>query len=102
MPTALVTGASSGIGAELARTLARRDHDLILAARSADALEALAAELRTEHGRAVTVAPVDLAASDGPQALLDAVQDAGLEVDVLVNNAGFATHGPFARTDLDT
>lgn len=102
MPTALVTGASSGIGAELARTLARRDHDLILAARSADALETLATELRAEHGRAVTVAPLDLATDEGPRALLDAVADAGLEVDVLVNNAGFATHGPFARIDLET
>lgn len=102
MPTALVTGASSGIGAELARSLARRDHDLILAARRADALEVLATELRAEHGRAVTVTPADLSTDEGPPALLDAVLGAGLQVDVLVNNAGFATHGPFARIDLET
>lgn len=102
MPTALVTGASSGIGAELARSLARRDHDLILTARSGQTLEALAAELRATHGRSVTVAPADLAAAEGPHELLDAVGDAGLEVDVLVNNAGFAAHGPFARIDLET
>ena len=101
MPTALVTGASSGIGRELARAFARRDHDLILTARSEGALSELAAELRAAHGRTVTVVPADLAAHDGPRTLLDGIDGAGLSVDVLVNNAGFASYGRFDRTSLD-
>lgn len=102
MPTALVTGASSGIGLELARAFARRDHDLVLTARGRDALDALAGELRTEHGAQVDVAPEDLARPGGPAALLDTLTARGHRIDVLVNNAGFATHGRFDRISLET
>jgi len=102
MPTALVTGASSGIGLELARALARRDHDLVLTARSVDALHALADELRSAHGVQVTVLPEDLARPGGPTALADALAAGGHRIDVLVNNAGFATHGRFDRISLET
>ncbi len=101
MPTALVTGASSGIGRELARAFARRDHDLVLTARSHDALHALADELRAAHGVAVEVLPEDLARPGGPAALVDALTDGGHRIDVLVNNAGFATHGRFDDIALE-
>jgi len=105
MPTALITGASSGIGAELARAFARRDHDLILSARDEDRLQRLADELRDAHGREVAVLPVDLADPDGPAALQDRLDAGGHQVDVLVNNAGAGNHGRFdripAEADLD-
>jgi len=98
-PLALVTGASAGIGKELARVLAR-DHDLILTARRVEELNALAAELRAAHAAACHVVPADLADPRGPRQLFDAVASAGLSVEVLVNNAGFGDHGPFAAADL--
>ena len=105
MPTALVTGASSGIGAELARAFARRDHDLVLTARSEAPMQSLAHDLRAAHGVRVDVVPADLATTDGPDRLLDAIRALGHEIDVLVNNAGFATYGRFdiipAQDDLD-
>ena len=101
MPTALITGASSGIGTELARAFARRDHDLILTARSDDRLESLAAELRDTHGREVAVLPADLADPTGPAALLERLRSGGHDVDVLVNNAGVGRHGRFDRIPAD-
>ncbi|HJZ57394.1 MAG TPA: SDR family oxidoreductase [Gemmataceae bacterium] len=98
-PLALVTGASAGIGKELARVLAA-DHDLVLTARRADQLHALAAELRQDRGASCHVFPIDLADPAGPRALFDAVSAANLAVDVLVNNAGFGYVGPFAGADL--
>ncbi len=94
MPTALVTGASSGIGLEIARILAN-DHDVTLAARSADKLEALASELGGAR-----VVMVDLSDPSGPRKLVAELP----AVDVLVNNAGFGDWGPFAtaaETKLD-
>lgn len=93
MATALVTGASSGIGEQFARQLADRGYDLVLVARRADRLAALAEELPTT----VHVLACDLgseAAGLAPQ-----VDDLGVEIDLLVNNAGFGTHGPFAEID---
>lgn len=97
--TALVTGASAGLGAEFARQLAASGHDLILSARRTDRLDALAAELRTAHAVAVTVIAADLADPAGPDALVAAVAAvaaAGLTVDLLVNNAGLGHRGAFA------
>lgn len=94
---ALVTGASGGIGADLARELAGDGHDLILVARTTTALEALATELRGRHGVEVRVLPADLAR---PGAAADLFAGIGAnQVDVLVNNAGFGDHGPFHAAD---
>jgi short-subunit dehydrogenase len=98
-PVALVTGASAGIGTELARLLAV-DHDLVLTARRAEQLRALADELKQLHGTTCHVFPADLADPAAPRQLFDAVSAAGLTIDVLVNNAGFGDVGPFAKTDL--
>lgn len=98
---ALVTGASSGIGLELARVAAGRGYDLVLVARREDALQTLAAEIERDRGTRAHVVPADLAAPDGPDAVVRAVADLGLAVDVLVNNAGFGLYGDFLDTDLD-
>jgi hypothetical protein len=100
-PVALVTGATSGIGLDLARVLAREGHDLILVARRADALHAAADDLTHAHGAAVTVLPGDLAALDTPAAVEAAVRDLGLRVDVLVNNAGVGALGRFTELPLE-
>lgn len=98
--TALVTGASSGIGLELARELAAGGYDLVLVARSEKKLEELAAELRGRHGAGARVLARDLARPEAPEEIFAELQGAGVAVDVLVNNAGFATFGPFAETGL--
>ncbi|HEY7472264.1 MAG TPA: SDR family oxidoreductase [Gemmatimonadota bacterium] len=100
-PVALVTGASSGIGLELARVAAARGHDLVLVARGGDALRALAAEVERERGAAAHVLTADLAAPEAPEAVAAAVDELGLEIDVLVNNAGFGLYGDFLDTDLE-
>lgn len=97
-PVALVTGASAGIGVELARLLAP-DHDLVLTARRAEQLHALAGELKTQHGTTCHVFPADLSEPGAARALFDAVRGAGVEVEVLVNNAGFGDIGPVAGAD---
>ena len=95
----LVTGASSGIGADLARVFAREGHDVVLVARSRDRLEQLACELRDAHGAGVWVAPTDLGAPGAARALHDRVVGEGVRVDVLVNDAGFGMRGRFAELD---
>jgi short-subunit dehydrogenase len=97
--TALVTGASSGIGADLARELARRGHGVTLVARRQDRLEALAAELAEATGVRAEVLAVDLSDPDARAGMLGRVADRGLTVDVLVNNAGFSTTGPVHKSD---
>ncbi|MER7207534.1 SDR family oxidoreductase [Streptosporangium sp. NPDC020072] len=93
--TALVTGASSGIGAEFARQLAARGHDLVLVARSVEKLESLAGELRGAHGVRAEVVVQDLAAPDAASRVAEEVAARGMTVDLLVNNAGFGTAGRF-------
>lgn len=95
--TALVTGASSGIGAEIARELAARGHHVVLVARRADRLAELAAEL----GDAASVVPLDLSRREDRAALHDRVAGLGREVDILVNNAGLTTVGPVSAADPD-
>ena len=95
----LVTGASTGIGAEFARQFAARGHDLVVVARSADRLEELAAQLRAAHGVEVTVLAMDLSVPTAAGELWQRTNCLGLEIDVLVNNAGFGTHGEVADGD---
>jgi short-subunit dehydrogenase len=97
--TALITGASSGIGAAYAREFAARGADLILVARGEDAMNRLAEELRATHGRRVDVVPADLAAPGAVDLVGERVDALGVEVDLLVNNAGFGMHGDFADAD---
>lgn len=99
--TALLTGASSGIGLEMARVAAGMGHNLVLVARREDRLEALAAELREAHGVTASVFAADLAPADAAAQLHQRVTAAGLSVDILVNNAGFGLMGNFADQDLD-
>jgi short-subunit dehydrogenase len=101
-PIALVTGASSGIGRDLARVLAREGHDLVLVARREPELSQLADEVRSRYGANATVITADLADADAANKLRDAVEGHGLEVEVLVNNAGLGDHGPIWETDLDS
>lgn len=93
--TALVTGASTGIGAALARQLASQGVHLVLVARSQERLQALAQELGTRHGVRARALAADLAQPGCGAALLARVQALGEAVDILVNNAGFGTYGPF-------
>lgn len=98
----VITGASAGIGHELCKLFARDGYSLLVTARSADKLRALADELDRAYGATVTVCPLDLADPRAPEQLLEASRDLGGPVDVLVNNAGFGTFGPFAEADLAT
>jgi short-subunit dehydrogenase len=95
--TALITGASSGIGAEFARLCAADGYDLILVARREELLDDLARELETRHKIAVQVIAADLADPSAPDAIYQGVGDQ--RVDILVNNAGFGAHGPFAASE---
>lgn len=97
----LVTGASSGIGAELARAFAARRYDLVLAARTETTIEALGRELAAAHAVRVKTMPVDLSLPGAPQAMTEALALAGVEVGILVNNAGALSEGPFAEGRLD-
>jgi len=95
-PTVLITGASGGIGYELAKLFARSHHNLVLVARSGDKLAQVAAELQTKGVTVKTIA-LDLAASPAAKFLFDQLQREDLAVDILVNNAGFGAFGEFAQ-----
>ena len=98
--TVLITGASSGIGLELAKCFAAEKSRLVLVARNAAALEALAAELRREHQIEAHVLTADLAKPDAARDVFEQAGRAGFSVDVLVNNAGFGLHGSFTELPL--
>ena len=96
---ALVTGASSGLGTEFAKLFAADKHDLVLVARRRDRLEALARELEAAHGIRAHILPADLAAPAGVDDVVDGVSQLDVQVDFLVNNAGFGSSGRFADSD---
>jgi short-subunit dehydrogenase len=97
--TALITGASGGIGLELARLFARDNYHLVLVARSENKLQELAAQLQQAHGIQTTVLIHDLSQPNAPDAIFEALQKQEVQIDVLVNNAGIGTYGPFAEID---
>jgi len=96
MSTALITGASGGIGYELAKLFAHERHHLVLVARSGDKLTQVATELQA-HGVTVKVIALDLATAPAPRFLYDQLQREGVMVDILINNAGFGAYGEFAQ-----
>ena len=96
-PVALVTGASSGIGLAFAEELAERGFELVVAARRTDRLDALAARLHSSHGTITRVVASDLSDPEAPAALLEATQ--GIDIGLVVSNAGFNLKGPFERPD---
>src|SRR5450432_1948001 len=98
--TALITGASAGLGLELAQLFAADKHDVVLVARRKDQLEALATRLATERGVVARVISADLADPGAPQRIVDELKRRNIEIEFLVNNAGFGTTGPFVERDL--
>lgn len=98
--TALITGASAGLGAEYARLFAADGHDVALVARRRDKLEELAAELRRKHGIQAHVLPEDLTDREAPARLAAELERRGVAIEFLVNNAGFGTLGAFATAEL--
>jgi len=99
--TALITGASGGIGYELARLFARDHHDLVLVARNAGKLMQVADELQREFGILAKLVPLDLTTASAPQSLFDQLQHESVAVDILVNNAGYGVLGEFAKVSLE-
>ena len=96
---AIITGASEGIGSELARLMAKKGHDLALVARRRDRLDALAAEIAGTGRPQPLVIPLDLAEPSAPDSLAEALREAGAEPAILVNNAGFGLQGQVAELD---
>lgn len=102
LKNALITGASGGIGLELSKQFAQGGYGLVLVARSAEKLEQLASDLRDQYGVNVTVITKDLAKPAAPDELYQELRAKGIQIDVLVNNAGFATYGKFTEIALQT
>lgn len=98
---ALVTGASSGLGADFARQLAAKKVHLVLVARRRERLEDLAAELKKAHGVEIDVIPMDLGDSDAPSDLMATLKARKLDIDILVNNAGVGAYGPVIELDWE-
>ena len=98
--TALITGASGGIGFEFTRLFAADGYNLVLVARTEAKLRMMAADLSKQYGITVTVVGADLALSDAPDDVFSELQDQHIKVDILVNNAGFGEYGPFKETPL--
>jgi len=101
MKTALVTGASSGIGAAFAEALAYRGYNLVLVARSQEKLEKLAEQLQTNHQITAEVIPQDLSVTNAAQTLFNIVTAKEINIDLLINNAGFGDYGVFTESSLD-
>ncbi len=99
--TALVTGASGGIGRDLAYLHAKQGGDLVIVARSREGLEALQVELAEKYGTQVHVISSDLTAVDAIREIAEELRDLNIEVDVLINNAGFGGHGKFHKRSWD-
>src|SRR2546421_10373859 len=93
--TALITGASGGIGLELTKLFARDGYDLVLVARSVDKLEQLKTELEKRRGISVRVIAKDLANPASPRQIYSEIENGAVQIDALVNNAGYALFGPF-------
>jgi short-subunit dehydrogenase len=98
--TALITGASSGIGKELARYHGARGGDLVLVARNEDQLKALKKEMEYKYGIGVMVVNADLARPEAANQIFAATEQAGLQIDILINNAGVGGHGKFHQREL--
>jgi short-subunit dehydrogenase len=99
--TALITGASGGIGLELAREFAKDGYNLVLVARSKEKLEQLAADFAKQYNISATVVAKDLAKASAPDELYNELKTQGIQIDALVNNAGFATYGKFVEIPLE-
>lgn len=99
--TALITGASSGIGYELSKVFAKNGYDLVLVSRNTEKLKTISEEIKKQHDVQVKVISKDLSKSTAPQALYDEVTADGIRIDVLVNNAGIGTYGKFVETGTE-
>lgn len=98
--TALITGASGGLGLSFVNIFAREGYDLVLVARNGDKLNEIKNEIEKKYSVKANLIPCDLCASNGAQAVFDATKAANIHVDVLVNNAGFGDFGEFYKSDL--
>lgn len=98
--TALITGATSGIGYELSKLFAQKGYNLVLVARNKTRLENLTAEFKLKFSTSITIIPKDLSQAASPKEIFNELQENSVQIDILVNNAGFNEYGPFSETDL--